>query len=223
MTLTADELAGLRRQPPRLEDIAEALALKIERRNPGGPLMVASFCLRTMMAVETARVLRHRGHSVPLLILVDPSDPEQLEFIRSPGSPGFLASRAVVHLRRLWKLEAREWSAFLQGRAAALWQRLGMQLWPHRPGFHNVPMERPMLAAAARHQVQPIDVALLVLRCLAPELLTQDRSAQSWTRLALGGISVRSIPGGHVEMFADPHVTEFARVLREEIDRSVGG
>ena len=223
VTLTAEELAGLQPQPPRLEDIAEAIAVKIERGNPGGPVIVASFCLRTLMAVEVARVLRKRGHAVPLLILVDPSNPENLEFIRSPASPRYLASRAVVHLRRLGDLQPREWGAFLQGRSDALWKRLGMQLWPHRPGFHNVPMERPMLAAAARHQMAPIDVPLLVLRCVTPESLATDQTAQSWARLALGGIFLRSLPGGHVEMFDEPHVTEFGRVLREEIDRSLGG
>jgi thioesterase domain-containing protein/acyl carrier protein len=223
VTLSAEELAGLRPQPPQLEDIAEAMAVKIERSNPGGPVMVASFCLRTLMAVEVARALRKRGLAVPLLILVDPSNPEWLGFIRSPAAPQYLASRAVVHLRQLGKLQPREWGAFLQGRADALWKRLGMQLWPHRPGFHNVPMERPMLAAAARHQTQPIDVALLVLRCVAPESLAKDQTAQSWARLARGGISVRSIPGGHVQMFDEPHVTDFAQVLREEIEQSLGG
>ena len=221
VTLTAEDLAALP-QPPRLEEIAERLAEKIERRNPGGPSLVASFCLRTLMAVEAARALRSRGHSVPLLILVDPSDPDQLDDIVHPGSPRQLLIRASLHLRKLRRLRPQELGPFLRDRGRALWKRLGMQFWPHRAGFRNAAMERPMLAAAALHRLQPFHVPVMVARCLEPGLLDGDAATRSWTRLALGGISVRSIPGGHVQMFDEPHVTAFAQVLREEIDRAVG-
>ena len=221
VTLTAEDLAALP-QPPRLEEIAERLAEKIERRNPGGPSLVASFCLRTLMAVEAARALRSRGHSVPLLILVDPSDPDQLDDIVHPGSPRQLLIRASLHLRKLRRLRPQELGPFLRDRGRALWKRLGMQFWPHRAGFRNEAMERPMLAAAALHRLQPFHVPVMVARCLEPGLLDGDAATRSWTRLALGGISVRSIPGGHVQMFDEPHVTAFAQVLREEIDRAVG-
>lgn len=210
VTLSPAELAALP-EPRRLEDMAAVLADKLERRRPGGPTILASFCLRTFLAVETARILRDRGHAVPLVVLADPSDPETTDHLLHPASRAALASRASAHLRRLRSLPFNEWGSYVAGRAMALIRRFRIHFG------RNLILERPILIAGARHRFKPYDGALLLVRIVAEGELAQDEIVRSWSRIAAGPLLVRRLGGGHVDLFDPPHVAEFARLLREAI------
>ncbi|MEZ5357161.1 MAG: hypothetical protein R2762_31370, partial [Bryobacteraceae bacterium] len=81
----------------------------------------------------------------------------------------------------------------------------------------NPVLEQPILAAGARHRFEPYDGALLLVRIAPEEKLARDEIVRSWSRIASGLLTVRSLSGGHIDMFDPPHVAAFAQLLREEI------
>lgn len=210
LTLTPSELAALP-EPHRLEDMAARLADKLEQWRPGGPTIVASFCLRTFLAVETARVLRKRGHDVPLVILADPSNPDTVKYLTNPAAPASLAWRAGVHLRRLRTVPVEQWGPLVAHLGRSLLTRVKSQFRADER------FALPILAAGARHRLEPYDGPLLVVRIGPEDGLGHDETVRGWSRIAAGRLSVRALSGGHVDLFDPPHVFALAQMIREEI------
>jgi pimeloyl-ACP methyl ester carboxylesterase len=73
------ELPGIRGGAPplsRIEEIAAAYNAEIEEAYPVGPVLLAGFCMGSLIAVEMAAQLVERGREVGQLVLIDPGMPE---------------------------------------------------------------------------------------------------------------------------------------------------
>jgi thioesterase domain-containing protein len=72
------ELPGIRggRSFDRTEDIAAVYVAKLVEHYPKGPILIASFCVGALIALEMAAQLAAKGRPVTQLVLLDPSLPE---------------------------------------------------------------------------------------------------------------------------------------------------
>jgi thioesterase domain-containing protein len=72
------ELPGLRggRSYDRIEDIAAVYVEQLVERCPRGPVLLVSFCVGALIALEMAAQLAARGRSITQLVLLDPSLPK---------------------------------------------------------------------------------------------------------------------------------------------------
>src|SRR5262245_35181700 len=72
------ELPGIRggQSLNRIEDIAAVYVAKLVEHYPQGPILMASFCVGALIALEMAAQLDAKGRPVTQLILLDPSLPE---------------------------------------------------------------------------------------------------------------------------------------------------
>jgi thioesterase domain-containing protein len=72
------ELPGLRGGPSydRLEDIAAVYVAQLAERYPQGPILIVSFCVGALIALEMAAQLAARGRPITQLVLLDPSLPK---------------------------------------------------------------------------------------------------------------------------------------------------
>jgi thioesterase domain-containing protein len=72
------ELPGIRggQSYDRLEDIAGVYVAQLVERYPQGPILIASFCVGALIAIEMAAQLAARGRPVTQLVLLDPSLPK---------------------------------------------------------------------------------------------------------------------------------------------------
>lgn len=72
------ELPGIRggQTYDRLEDIAGVYVTQLVERYPQGPILIASFCVGALIALEMAAQLAARGRPVSQLVLLDPSLPK---------------------------------------------------------------------------------------------------------------------------------------------------
>jgi thioesterase domain-containing protein len=72
------ELPGIRggQSFDRTEDIAAVYVAKLVEHYPKGPILVASFCVGALIALEMAAQLAAKGRPITQLVLLDPSLPE---------------------------------------------------------------------------------------------------------------------------------------------------
>ena len=72
------ELPGIRggQSLDRTEDIAAVYVAKLVEHYPQGPILIASFCVGALIALEMASQLANLGRPVTQLVLLDPSLPE---------------------------------------------------------------------------------------------------------------------------------------------------
>jgi thioesterase domain-containing protein len=108
------ELPGIRggRSFDRTEDIAAVYVAKLVEHYPKGPILIASFCVGALIALEMAAQLAAKGRPVTQLVLLDPSLPENRQ----------------VNIKRELKKKAR-----MEGRKPSrLW--MSAQLLFHRLG-----------------------------------------------------------------------------------------
>jgi len=72
------ELPGIRggQSYDRLEDIAAVYVAQLVERYPRGPILIVSFCVGALIALEMAAQLAARGRPVTQLVLLDPSLPK---------------------------------------------------------------------------------------------------------------------------------------------------
>ncbi len=99
----------------RIEDIASAYIAQLEKIHPEGPILIASFCVGALVALEMAVQLAAKGRPVHQLVLLDPGNPYKLnrvkwaEFNGKPIDPRSLKKRWEQHLPPLrildrWRL-----------------------------------------------------------------------------------------------------------------------
>ena len=72
------ELPGIRggQSFDRTEDIAAVYVAKLVEHYPQGPILIASFCVGALIALEMASQLAEMGRPVAQLVLLDPSLPK---------------------------------------------------------------------------------------------------------------------------------------------------
>jgi thioesterase domain-containing protein len=76
--------------------------------------------------------------------------------------------------------------------------------------------------AITHYIAKPYDKPVLLLQAQAQPLLSTERPEAAWQKLAIGQLTVVTIPGSHEGMFKEPHVQTLARELSAQIDTVQG-
>jgi thioesterase domain-containing protein/acyl carrier protein len=119
-TLFMFELPGIRggQCSERIEDIAAIYVRQLVEKHPHGPILLAAFCMGSVIALEMAAQLAKMGRPVHQLVLIDPSLPLTKSWLRVSLDPSHPISKAFLrHLPRslfpVWKAWLRYVPRFL--------------------------------------------------------------------------------------------------------------
>jgi pimeloyl-ACP methyl ester carboxylesterase len=97
------ELPGIRGGAcyERIEDIAAFYVGQLVEKHQNGPILIAAFCMGSVIALEMAAQLAKMGRPIHQLVLIDPSLPLTKSWLRVSLDPSHPISKAIVrHLPR---------------------------------------------------------------------------------------------------------------------------
>ena len=212
--------------PTDVSEITRLYADELERCAPTGPVALAAVSIGSVVAVELARLLLSRGRDVVLLALFDAAGPDADQFAPSKSERvrlhlGELWRHPIPYLQHLvtrrrevlaWKLEQLETTAR---------NKLGMTL-PDRLRIRR--FVDGNIQAASGLDLEPYPGRITVFKA-GDDVFSAPlaRHGMGWARIALGGIDVVTVPGGHLSMLQEPYVERLALELRDALDRARRG
>ena len=110
------ELPGIRGGQcyERIEDIAAIYVGQLVEEYPHGPILLAAFCMGSVIALEMAAQLAKIGRPVHQLALIDPTLPISASWLRVSLDPSLPISKAMVgHLPRFLFPISKAWLRFV--------------------------------------------------------------------------------------------------------------
>lgn len=209
--------------PTSIAEIAELYHRMIDAHRPTGPIGLVAVSLGSYVALELAQRLVADGRDVNLLAILDAEGPSGRRQIRG-------AARLRAHLG---KISSEGFSHVVQGvhrkladiRHAFEVRRLAFFRRNSRSESSTGTVEAFVAAnelAAQEYRGQPYPRRLTIIRAEydvfdSPESIA---SGLGWGPLALGGLDVIDVPGDHLTIMDQPHVTHLAAALLDAIARA---
>ncbi|MFH0962802.1 MAG: alpha/beta fold hydrolase [Planctomycetota bacterium] len=193
-SLQAQGLDG--RKPPHatVADMASYYVNEIQAAYPKGPYVLVGRCFGGFVAFEMARQLHQQGHRVPLLVLVDSSQPPPPISLRR-----YLWLLLFHHLPRgqvLYCL-ARD----VREKARKIEWRLTLTRQGRR--FYSVWAAHEHARLSYKPDVYPGRITLFQ----SPEFRIRfPEYWERWSALAGEGLDCHTIPGRHGDLLREPHV-----------------
>ncbi|MEL6985477.1 MAG: thioesterase domain-containing protein, partial [Actinomycetota bacterium] len=201
--------------PTDVTNVASSYAAEINEVAPDGPIRLAAISLGGVVAYELAQQLAAQGRDVELLALFDALGPElasvappkqwiAAQLARASNDPGrYLREQADRQWQRVVRTTERGGLALQRKLGLRAEQRLEIRRF----------IEDNVQAQLSYHY-EPYPGRLLVLKAgddpLAP---AQAEAGMGWRQVALGGVEVDIVPGGHLSMMDEPHVAHVASAL----------
>jgi len=212
----------------RVEELAAHYIKEMRILQPEGPYFLAGLSLAGIVAYEIAQQLVRQDQKVALLVLFDTSCPtlsvKSLDF-----------NPLQIHLRNLSQLEMKEKLAYIMRKVKYKIQHYIRGIKPFfRKGAEKFYLKFKLPMPYALHysliveanqklandyalQVYPGKVTLF--RASDQPVRYDQISDLGWSALAVGGVEIHEVSGGHMGMFQEPHVQMLAEKLRACIDR----
>lgn len=204
------------------ESRAEMYARAIAARYPRGPVHLAGWCAAASLTVEIARRLDAIYGRHGLVILIDGELPGF--FDRISEHPSFwrkVWASLRYHRERFRSLPASQKADYLGDIFYHRWERLvarlsskfpAATLWLHRRLPSAIPIalgndDAVASVVATRKELQPYDGELLLLRASDELALPKFDKSLGWNTIATRGTRVIVVPGSHVSMFREPHLS----------------
>jgi thioesterase domain-containing protein len=203
--------------PFQLEDLAAVLVRKMRDIQPEGPYLVGGWCLDGILAYETASQLLAEGQEVGLLVLFDAENPNPPHPRSSPWRQ--LIRRMRRHFTKFLQVTPTERLDYLRNRlrtrAVILkhlrWEvayKLRLRATGNIGGLHRV-FDSIEYLAACNYRPRPYPGRALLIR---PDTALEAHFEMGWYDV-VPGLEVYAVPGGHREMFMEPHVKTLAARL----------
>jgi len=237
--IQARGLDGIELASDNITQMATAYLAEIKSVEPDGPYFLGGASLGGTIALEMALQLQDRGEEVALLVMFDHA-PD----IQDNNKTGF--SRKVVGAGQImrnfpyWAVAMRDSGnqavvQRVQRKARVAWkQSLSMlrreennrvdssdllDYGSELPDFRQRMIEAHW-HALNHYAARPYDKPVLLLKAKAQPLLNTKRSEAIWAELAMGKLTIITVPGSHEGMFKEPDVHTLARELTAQIDRA---
>lgn len=201
--------------PTDVTNVAASYVAEIDQMVPEGPIRLAAISLGGVVAYELAQQLAAKGRDVELLALFDALGPE-LASVAPPKQwiAAQLARASTDPGRYLREQADRQWQRVVRTTergGLAVQRKLGLRT-EQRLEIRRF-IEDNVQAQLGYHY-EPYPGRLLVLKAgddpLAP---AQAEAGMGWRPVALGGVDVDIVPGGHLSMMEEPHVDHVASAL----------
>jgi len=189
----------------RVEDMAAHYLTEIRHLQPQGPYYLGGYSLGGSVALEMARQLREEGEEVGIVALLD-------TFASTYRSKGALfvkfltlaPSEKLYHVRRKGRLLGKSI------RKSVAMARLPRVLKEVRQACNQ---------AAKQYIAQPY-LGEITLFHAEEKSLSSENPYETWKTLALGGLEVHEVPGGHGSVIDEPAVTFLAEKLKASLERA---
>jgi surfactin family lipopeptide synthetase A len=187
-----------------VEEMAEHYLKEIRRIQPEGPYFIGGLSFGGTVAFEIARQLEACGEQMGLLFLFD----------TFPGK----YENATELLLKLWRMPRRDQLDYIKRKVRDynVAKRFNRFFLPQ--ALKNV--RRGIQQAGFRYITQPYDGRVVLFRAKEKSLRGVDDPYAGWKELALGGLEVHEIPGGHVSILAEPQVQVLVKYLKNCIERA---
>ncbi len=204
--LQAQGLDGQQTCLTSVPEMAEHYIEAIRTIQPDGPYFLGGLSFGGTVAYEMARRLRERGEEVSLLALFD----------TFPGKYEAAASLLV----KLTRMPVRDQLDYVRRKTTAYarnWKRridrmfLPEALKNVRAGIHQ---------AGTLYHPKPYEGAVTLFRASEKSLRGVHDETAGWKGLALGGLEIFEIQGGHVSILSEPQVDVLAAKLTECLERA---
>jgi amino acid adenylation domain-containing protein len=203
--LQAQGMSGKHPCHSRVEDMAAHYLTEIRRLQPQGPYYVGGYSLGGSVALEMARQLRAEGEEIGIVALLD-------TFASRYQSKGqllvkFLAlapREKLYHVRRKGRLLGK-----------SLRKTVEMARLPR-----VLKEVRQACSQAARQYVAQPYLGQLTLFHAEERSLSSENPYETWKTLALGGLEVHEVPGGHGSIIDEPAVRSVAKKLKACLERT---
>lgn len=173
--------------PESLEAMAQGYLADVRRVQPRGPYCLGGWSLGGVVAFEMARLLKEQGEAVAFLGLIDSVTPQALERL---GLAEAAAGTVDQDVQAVLAASGAATDAALRDRLRATAEAHGRLFRAHRPR----PCEAPAVLLRAAEGPAAAD-------------------ASGWRELALGGLSVTTVPGDHYGVLASPGLEACAAAI----------
>ena len=197
----------------RVEELATRYLEEICTIQQHGPYHLAGYCFGGTVAFEMASQLASRGERVAVLALVETFVPSYLTRIRRKLSQ--LAERIDAELSALPSLGSRAMLNHLGRKWTRVLARIRQPIEPHEQT--TAAMEVAHLSAHTRYLPRTYPGGLVLFRPPLPARHRDSDPALGWRSVAVGGVDIEEIPGGHVPILSEPRVQILAQRLRLRI------
>ncbi len=194
-----------------IESMAERYLAELRRVQPHGPYLLAGHSAGGLIAYEMAQRLHAAGEPIALLVMID-ADAHMARPVTWHTRLPYLLNALTTWLSPRWR------GGFAVEATRAGWMSaLGLINDPlaaveHGAGHAADPVAAGIEQAVSAYMPRPYPGAVTVLRARLRTARTFSRSL-SWRGLALGGLRVIDVPGGHLSMMLPGAVEELARQL----------
>ena len=209
-----------KRAPATVEEMAKGYLREIKLLQPNGPYFLGGFSAGALIAFEMAQQLRKQAQEIGLLILLDPSEPGNLEFgvhskSTDQSSQAKLAAITSFILRRwvdLRYLKFKEKLMYVLARTKdrveraqiAFYFSIGRRLPPYVRQIYALNILY-QIRQEYRPQTYPGHVVLFKTKQNSPDCHA------TWGRLAAGGLQVHEITSEHLEIFDEPYLQSWVK------------
>ena len=173
------------------------------------------------------------GEEVGLLALLDTYPSGYAKLLSKQNTLrsrfGRAVSRIKAHLANLGSLSLKDKLQYLVAKSKFAPRKMKRRLWRGAyDSFANLgrPLPRALQdikelnSLAVREYVPQIYDGHVTLFWASSDLRATVDFVESWRALAGGGIEVHEIPGTHLDIVKEPHVSELGRKLRSCLDNS---
>jgi thioesterase domain-containing protein len=200
---------GKRSIPRTVESIAADYVAEIRQVQPRGPYAIAGHSFGGRVSFEIAQQLVREGEEVSFLGLIDTA------FRASPLGPSRKTMKSGRLGRRSWNLIRHPqyiWDKVFV-RVFDVWLGLGISV-PHR--YRARYYDSLCIRATRRHVAKPYSGHIRMFSSTG----NSERHKALWGPLALGGLTVLEVPGGHHDMMLPPHSELLAQYFDRCLDRA---
>ncbi len=204
--------------PTDVVAIAARYAEEIMLCSPEGPVTLAAVSLGSVVAYELAAQLQRLGREVALLVFFDAAGPNA-----QAVTPSRL-DRLDLHLE---EYRANR-SSYVRARLASFQEKSGrnverVNLWSRKRLGLDLSEDlriRQFIednwASQFAYDFAPCSVPILVFQATDDQFLPSlAEHGLGWSEVAAGGVTVEPVPGGHLSMLTNPHVSLVASTLDE--------
>ena len=224
-------------QPPhtQITEMAADYIKEIRRFQPAGPYFIGGRSLGGIIAFEMACQLRTQGQEVGLLALLDSypvgynkrsADAGSVKskvgrIVRKMGTH-FLNMRGLPLHRKLSYAAKKSGYGALKLRST-LWRTLYRSLASRGRALPRALRNVEEFNWLAAHNYVPqLFDGRVTLFWASSDLRASFDLVTGWREIAEGGIEVNEVPGTHLDIIKEPHVSELAVKLNESLARAQG-
>lgn len=187
---------------------------------PHGPYLLTGHSFGALVAYEMAQRLVEQGEEVSLLALIDYPGPD-VRLTRMDWIRYHLISLSMLPMRERIRYISRGLSWRFQTAKAKRRIRIAQNAAggdDFRARWSSIDVLEQSMRAIRNYQIKPFPgcVTLFRGRHSNPSMVIDPQGG--WGRVALEGVDLIEVPGGHLSIFKEPHIRELGAALARCLD-----